>query len=433
MGTPHNAKCASISLSHYANGAGRQCHATSCARLNAASLARHMRIALISPYCWPQVRRGSERFLHDASHWLAARGHTVSIITSARGPQGGPPLGAARRREEQDGRVRRIILPQSEPLGAHLRACNHLHRFAFQVCDEILAGDYDVVHCLNYHEAWGALRARRRGGRHRIIYQSVGVPTWRYFWRIPLDGWMFRRVVRDADVVISVSRRAADLLWEDFGRRSVLLRAPTDLRPYLAQQKPPPDGRLRILFTGDLTEPRKGAVLLARAFARVRAAFPGAVLEYSGASDDAVVAAVRAATPAVVFEAITFHGVGDVAALPELYARATVFVSPAVWEAQGMVLVEALAAGTPVVGCNHAGVPDIISTPAIGRMFEPGPIVDHVSVNDIGLANAILAVAALAALPETAARCRAHAGAFGWDLLGPHYEEVLLGTARPGG
>ncbi|WP_198374702.1 glycosyltransferase family 4 protein [Neoroseomonas rubea] len=376
-----------------------------------------MRIALTSPYCWPQRRRGSERLLHDLSHWFAARGHDVTVIATAPGE----------RRVEADGPVRRILLPQRGPLGLDLRALNFFHRFAFQVEGEIAADPPDAVLALNYHDAWGVLRARRRGARTRLVYQAVGIPVRRYFRRIPLDGWMFRQVLRGAEEVLTISRFAGDLLASEFGRDSRLLHAPTDLAPLLAAPKPPPDGTLRLLFAADLNEPRKGALLLARAFARVAAARPGARLDYSGHADAAIQAAIRAAVPQDLVPAITFHGVGAVGDLPALYARATVFVLPAIWEAQGMVLVEALAAGTPVVACDHGGVGDIVDDPAIGRLCPPGPIRGHAATDDAALAEAILAAADLAAQPGTDAACRARAAAFGLDRLGPIYEACLAG------
>jgi cytochrome oxidase assembly protein ShyY1 len=47
---------------------------------------------------------------------------------------------------------------------------------------------------------------------------------------------------------------------------------------------------------------------------------------------------------------------------------------PAVWEAFGLVLLESLAAGTPVVGAAHAGIVDIVdpAQPALGALFDPG-------------------------------------------------------------
>jgi glycosyltransferase involved in cell wall biosynthesis len=206
-----------------------------------------------------------------------------------------------------------------------------------------------------------------------------------------------------------------------------LLHAPTDMTPYLAQKKTVANGQLDILFVGDGDEPRKGALLLARTFAIVRRTHPTATLSYSGRMSPATMSAIRAALPEHAAHAITFHGIGKSEELPSLYAQATVFVNPAVWEAQGMVLVEALAAGTPVVACNHGGVTDIVSDARIGRLFAPGPI-GVASYNEDGLAAAILDVAALARKDETASICREHARRFAFERLGPAYEAIITGV-----
>lgn len=376
-----------------------------------------MRIALTNPYCWPQVRRGSERLLHDLSHYLTRRGHAVTIISSAPGP----------RTIERDGDVRRILVEQRALLPWRNRWLTPFHRFGLQVRREVLDGGFDAVHCLNYHDAFGALLARRHRGGMRVVFQMAGIALRRVFRTIPHDAMMFRHVIGQADAVLTVSGFAQATLRAQFGRDSQLLPSPTDIGPYLAMPKPLPGGALQLLFVGDANEARKGAVLLARAFALLRRHHADMRLDYSGHADRGVMAAIRAAVPPADQDAITFHDVGAVADLPGLYARASVFVNPAVWEAQGMVLVEALASGTPVVGCNHAGIPDIISDPAIGRMFEPGAIVGHAATDHVALAGALAEAAELAGRPETAARCRAHAVRFGWARLGPAYESAITG------
>lgn len=379
-----------------------------------------MRIAITNPYCWPQVRRGSERVLHDLSHWLADRGHAVTVMSTA-------PLGP---RVEWEGPVRRLLTAQREPLGRRNRWLNSFHLFTMQTRAALLREPFDAVFCLNYHDAYGALLARRAGARFRLVYMMTGIAARRMFRSTPLDGMMYRAVVRDADQVVSVSRFAQDAMRQEYGRDSALLFAPTEMTAYLAQPKPPAGERLDILFVGDVNEPRKGALLLARAFARIKVRHPQATLAFSGHANEATIAAIRAAVPSDIAASLVFHGIGVVGDLPALYAGATVLALPAIWEAQGMVLVEALATGTPVVACEHGGPPDILSDPAIGCLFPPGEIGASASNVD-GLADAIVAAAALARDPATEAACRAHARGFSMDRLGPAYEALLTGNAEP--
>ena len=40
-----------------------------------------MRIAVVHPFTWSDVRRGGERYAHDLTWWLASQGHEVDYVT----------------------------------------------------------------------------------------------------------------------------------------------------------------------------------------------------------------------------------------------------------------------------------------------------------------------------------------------------------------
>ena len=65
---------------------------------------------------------------------------------------------------------------------------------------------------------------------------------------------------------------------------------------------------------------------------------------------------------------------------PEVIAKAKMLVIPSLEEALGLVAIEALATGIPVIASNVGGLPEIVSN-EIGMLVEPG--------NHIELANAI--------------------------------------------
>ena len=57
--------------------------------------------------------------------------------------------------------------------------------------------------------------------------------------------------------------------------------------------------------------------------------------------------------------------------LASAYASGDAFLFPSSTETLGLVLLEAMAAGCPVVGANRGGIPDIITDGVNGCLFDP--------------------------------------------------------------
>jgi glycosyltransferase involved in cell wall biosynthesis len=74
-----------------------------------------------------------------------------------------------------------------------------------------------------------------------------------------------------------------------------------------------------------------------------------------------------------IFEgtATTFVGYLSGTALASAYASGDAFVFPSSTETLGLVLLEAMAAGCPVVGANRGGIPDIVSDGVNGCLYDP--------------------------------------------------------------
>jgi len=98
------------------------------------------------------------------------------------------------------------------------------------------------------------------------------------------------------------------------------------------------------------------------------------------------------------YPAVTFTGPRYGEALARAYAGADVFVFPSLTDTFGLVILEALACGTPVAAFPVTGPKDVLAD-ARGK---------------IGAVNADLRVAALEALTADRAACRAHAERYSW-------------------
>ncbi|WP_129305411.1 glycogen synthase [Streptomyces sp. L2] len=113
---------------------------------------------------------------------------------------------------------------------------------------------------------------------------------------------------------------------------------------------------------------------------------------------------------------------GDVV---QLLTHAAVFVCPSVYEPLGIVNLEAMACGTPVVASRVGGIPEVV------RDGETGLLVPVDDDFEAGLARALDTVVGD---PEAARRMgeagqRRARGEFGWDTVARHtvrlYEEIL--------
>ncbi len=380
---------------------------------------RRLDLVITSPFVWPWVRRGSERMLHDLSTFLARRGHRVRVFST--GPEDAE--------EMRDGIAYRLF---RQRFGARPRQFNCCHDFAFRLQEALAGVDADVVFSMNYFDAYAAVRARERSGaRYRVVFHSAGILSRRHFRAVPLDAWFYRTVHRGADRTFVVSHAAGEVFRHQFGLSPVVLHPPIVVEDFA----PPPGAAApagpgpRILFSGDADDRRKGARVLCRAFARVKARFPDARLLFAGrASEPTRQALLAECARTGTQDDVAFLGLGRVEDLPALYQGASVTVLPSVAEAFGMVLAESLAAGTPVVGTRHGGITEIIEGDRVGRLFDPGDF-HRQTDNAEGLAEAIVAVLERGKSQEVIAACRARAERFSWTVLGPEYERALLELA----
>lgn len=124
-----------------------------------------------------------------------------------------------------------------------------------------------------------------------------------------------------------------------------------------------------ILFVGSLIE-RKGVEVLIRAFAEISPSIPLYQLMVIGEGN------LRRKLENLcndlgVQNNVLFLGQQSPSIVQQWMNKAKVFVLPSNEEGQGVVLLEALASGTPCVGSKVGGIPDII-TPDVGYTFTPG-------------------------------------------------------------
>lgn len=357
-----------------------------------------MRIAITHPYSWPEVRRGAERIIVETGRALADRGHEVVVLTS----------GASASRVTDRGmttvRYRRVFGPPAR----------HERWFGLRILPALARGRFDAVHSMMPNDALAAVRAKRLGAKHRAVYEELGIPYPEPWANMP-DGAIRRRLVHAVDDYGCMSRFALDVLQERWGRTGVLITGGvrTD-RFRIADQR---EARPTILFSGTLEDERKGVALLLEAGALLLDERPDLQIWLSGQGD---AARYIAAAPAAVRDHVVALPMGEPQEQADRYGQAWVTSLPSVNDSFGMVLIESLACGTPIVVADHSAPPELVR-PGTGTICQPGDVES--------LAVALRDGLALVDDPETAARCRAVAEEHDWDRLVVDFERIYRGEA----
>ncbi len=226
--------------------------------------------------------------------------------------------------------------------------------------------------------------------------------------------WYRRRLEAEphrADVCVAASSFTRATLQEAgvAAERIRLLPLGADLGRIRPSPRPT-RGAFRILFVGSVGQ-RKGIRYLLEAYRRIRSA--GTRLVVAGP----MVGSGRA------FEAwrpyVEYLGRVDQTRVFAEMARSHVLVLPSLFEGFGLVMVEAMAAGLPVIGSTHSAAPDIIEDGVSGYVLEPDDV-EGLCDRLIGLASRRERVR------EMGRNAAERARAFGWD----RHEERLAELCR---
>lgn len=126
-----------------------------------------------------------------------------------------------------------------------------------------------------------------------------------------------------------------------------------------------------LLFLGRLEE-EKGVFVLIKALAQLATTHPALRVVFAGEGD--VDAVRKAAADAGVLERIDLPGWVDGEAKAVLLARAGIFVLPSRFEGLPMALLEAQAAGLPVVATRVGGIPQVVTDGENGMLADPDDV-----------------------------------------------------------
>ena len=166
-----------------------------------------------------------------------------------------------------------------------------------------------------------------------------------------------------------------------------------------------------VVFLGRI-HPVKNLEILLAAWPEVARRAPGARLLIAGDGDRSYVRAIHEQAQRADATAISFAGFLSGAAKETLFARATVMVLPSHHENFGMVALEAVAHGVPVVVSSGVQLQDVLSDHGVARCFAP---------TAAGLADAIVSTLGDKSLQQ-------HTAVHGPELVRSRFSRAAIGA-----
>lgn len=335
----------------------------------------------MNPCFWPEVRRGSERLIRELTDELLARGHGVRLIT---GHPGRPRV------DVEDGLV---IVRNPRVLDRYL-ARRAVQEYVTHVPLSYLSlrrGDDDLAHAFYPTDAAAAVRWSRATGRP-AVFSYMGIPQRSVLAARRMRLRLLTEAVDGASAVVALSHATARGLRRWLGvAEPHVIHPPTDCETFTL------GGRRAehptIMCPAPWDDDRKRVPLLVEAFRLVRRERPTARLRLLAPSDASAAESLTREAGVELFEPVE-----QPADLTPLYQSAWVTALASYNEAFGIVLVESLACGTPVVAANEGGPPEIVDQPQLGRLFDGG--------EPRAVAAALLEALEVAEDPGNVAGCR---------------------------
>ncbi len=298
-------------------------------------------------------RGGIARVVAALSEGLRKRGHDVSIV-SAIDEQAEAMVGAEAVIDPP--RFRPALL---QTVIAHKPDIVHVHCYSSWLPLNIMALrllGYPVVFTPEFHP-WGSR------------------PRWK---RTIFDMFVGNLVFRGVNAIHTLTVGESDTIEQRFGIRRAqmtVISAPLPRRFLAAGDFPRgrPPGPRALLFVGRVDD-RKGLEFLLRAQARLEAdpSFGDLQLKIVGDVSDPYADEVRRLVRELgLLRTEIVGGVSDTS-LDALYRQASALILPSSYESFGMVLIEAMASGCPVIGTSVGGIPWVVADGENGLLVPYG-------------------------------------------------------------
>lgn len=328
-----------------------------------------MRVGLVCPYSL-DVAGGVQRHVLDLAEHLIADGHHVRVLAPASPTTAVPPF------------VDVVGGSLAVPYNGSVARISFGPLTAARVGSWEARGRFDVLHLhqpvapsLSLLALWAA-RAPVVATWHAAQTRSRAMR---------LGRTLLASALERIDAHVAVSEDARRTVVDHLGGDAVVIPNGVDVAAIAGARVEPAwcgarfGGPPTLVLVGRFDEPRKGARVLAAALPALVAAHPGLRLLVAGHGDGAALAA----SAGVAAGAVRCLGEVDEDDKRALMASADVVVAPQTGgESFGIVLVEAMAAATPLVASDLPAFARVLDGGRLGTMFaarDPADLVRAVS------------------------------------------------------
>lgn len=315
-----------------------------------------MKIGLVCPYIYPENGGVAQhvRFLYEN---LRQRGHDVRVLTASHGPQ-----------RSSEGDIIRLGVGFSVPINASMGTLTFSPRYLSQIGAMLDREQFDVLH---FHEPFVpflSLFLLRESASVNVatFHAYAGFSPSYEFGSRALRGYAARLHGR-----IAVSAAARHFIDRFFPGDYKVIPNGVDVGRFagavpIARWQ---DGTPNVLFVGR-HEPRKGLLDLLKAHRILRKTGSQTRLLVVGSGPQEREARRYVATRGL--QGVEFLGRVSDAQKAQLFRTADVFASPATGgESFGIVLLEAMAAGTPIVCSDIHGYKGVVRRGREGLLVPP--------------------------------------------------------------
>jgi phosphatidylinositol alpha-mannosyltransferase len=367
-----------------------------------------VKIGIVCPYSW-DVPGGVQFHIRDLAEHLIRLGHDVSVLAPA---DDGTPLPAY---AVSAGRAVPV------PYNGSVARLNFGFLSAARVRRWLHEGTFDVIHI---HEpaapSLGLIACWAAQGPIVATFHTSNPRSRAMIAAYPI----LQAALEKINARIAVSEYARRTLVEHLGGDAVVIPNGVDVG-FFANAEPNPEWQGGTIgFIGRIDEPRKGLPVLIRAMPAILAALPGTRLVVAGRGDQAEAVAPL---PEELRSRVEFLGMVSDEDKARLLRSVDLYVAPNTGgESFGIVLVEAMSAGAPVLASDLDAFAQVLDQGEAGELFanEDAEALAESAVRLLGDAER---------RAELSARGSAHVRRFDWSTVAADilavYETVADGAA----